>query len=599
MTRAAVIAVMLAASPTVVSAQAMLGKAELIATYGAAPPDDGRALRAQRVFRRVRDAADKKDRLPELIVLADRQALTAEALPDGTSVVVTLATLDHCFADESEDVGDARLAFVLAHELAHLAHDDFWHAFAVRRLLDALKRLDEATQRQIKALQATPREAARTELHADETAVITMVMAGYDPAPIVTSGASFLNAWIKKVFGDAIAPDPRHPEVKRRLDAVQSALRAAIDRLDLFHFGVRLAQLGRLDDALRLLEEFGARFPSREVANNVGLLYYQKAAAALLSCGDRAPLRFLPPVRLDPDARLRRLRGHSSCPAADTYLDQALEALQSARRKDPHYLPARLNLAILKILLDDPAGSMSELADVAQPWLPPTGATVATTDEERDVLHVWAVATYAVGPVLASDTSTQALALLRQIREGRRDDPGLTYDIARILHELKRTAEARSEWERFLSLQPAGPHADEARARLALPASDPPPAAAPAPDEPAPRRPARPPLRARVPRATLDALKPPKGQGARIPGVTILSTPTATASALRFGGTIEIVEEKLSPPMCEADARIACGGVVSEHTAPGGGRTIVCDGLAFDLAEGHAVRRILFEPHPR
>ena len=70
-----------------------------------------------------------------------------------------------------------------------------------------------------------------------------------------------------------------------------------VDELDLFHFGVRLAQLGRYEDAVRLLERFSHRFPGREVFNNLGFCYYELARQAPVFQSHADSLRFdLPAV---------------------------------------------------------------------------------------------------------------------------------------------------------------------------------------------------------------------------------------------------------------------------------------------------------------
>jgi hypothetical protein len=46
------------------------------------------------------------------------------ALPDGW-IVLSKPVLDRLYADPTW--GDDRLAFVLAHEIAHQLNDDFWH----------------------------------------------------------------------------------------------------------------------------------------------------------------------------------------------------------------------------------------------------------------------------------------------------------------------------------------------------------------------------------------------------------------------------------------------------------------------------------------
>lgn len=79
------------------------------------------------MFERVRAVADKNSkRLPRLVVVSSRADPWAIALPSG-HVVLSKEAVAICHAQASLAESEARLAFVLGHELAHLAHDDFWH----------------------------------------------------------------------------------------------------------------------------------------------------------------------------------------------------------------------------------------------------------------------------------------------------------------------------------------------------------------------------------------------------------------------------------------------------------------------------------------
>ena len=83
--------------------------------------------RAHQVFNRVKAAADKTSgKLPELLILNRSPGLYAAALPDG-GIVLARKALEICYANSSVKTGDARLAFILGHELAHLANNDFRH----------------------------------------------------------------------------------------------------------------------------------------------------------------------------------------------------------------------------------------------------------------------------------------------------------------------------------------------------------------------------------------------------------------------------------------------------------------------------------------
>ena len=88
---------------------------------------DPRAAKAQAIFERVVQVAGKRPGVvPRLYIAAiDPWDITLPiALPDGW-IILSKGVLDICYQEPAR--GDDRLAFVLAHEIAHQLHDDFWH----------------------------------------------------------------------------------------------------------------------------------------------------------------------------------------------------------------------------------------------------------------------------------------------------------------------------------------------------------------------------------------------------------------------------------------------------------------------------------------
>lgn len=96
-------------------------------------------------------------------------------------------TLDLCYRDEKW--GDDRLAFVLAHEIAHQLKDDFWH----------LKFFQEVRG-------SEPLRLAQ-ELQADEYGIVYASMAGFNTDAIVTEDdqVNFFADWIQEVEATLIA----------------------------------------------------------------------------------------------------------------------------------------------------------------------------------------------------------------------------------------------------------------------------------------------------------------------------------------------------------------------------------------------------------
>ena len=304
--------------------------------------------RVEDIFTRLAAAADKRaNRFPRLAILDTDGNPFAMALPDGT-ILLTRGALSICYGNVPQETGDARLAFVIAHELSHLGNDDFWHAAAFDAIdLNGKKESVRSTLRDL--FQESPEARARRELQADAYGMLYMTTAGYDPQ-VLFRKESFFEEWATALDVLGVRTTARHPSPAERGAFLRTQLSAIGSEIDFFHFGTRLVQLGRLKDGLLLLERFRDRFPSREVLNNIGVAHYQLAARYLGSCDGRLVVRFKLPTVLDSSTRAVRLRsggGSSPCFRAERFRLHFLEAernLTEASEMDPSYAPTAVNL---------------------------------------------------------------------------------------------------------------------------------------------------------------------------------------------------------------------------------------------------------------
>jgi tetratricopeptide (TPR) repeat protein len=431
-----------------------------IGTYGAMDGSHPLARRAQDVFRRVAAAADKRgSRLPKLVLLRRPGGPQGFALPDG-SVVVTRAALELCYANGLDANGDAKLAFVLGHELSHLATDDFWKGRA--------------------SFETSAGDSPRLSEHerkADDHGIVYAALAGYDPRAVFAG--PFLAEWVQPPRAE-VRPKPGQAE-KARLEQLRADLLAVAEELDVFSFGVRLLQLGRHNDALFLLQRFRTRFPGREVHNNIGLAHLQLALRFLAACDKTQYLRFKLPLMVDPEtlgastsfpAPIPHVRGMASPALSCTSLPgfqkewgEAVQSFQVARERDPTYLLAYVNLATALLV----AGNGTEALNEAN-------SALKLDPASRPALLQRAVALFLMGSENDVDTVGPAIEALRKLQQTDATSADATYDLARILTELDRSAAASQAWKRFLDIERTGSYAAEAARSLPDP-----PAAAPAP----------------------------------------------------------------------------------------------------------------------
>ena len=413
--------------------------------------------RANEVFRRlVLAAVVRPNRVPGLVIVRSLTDPWCIGLPDG-GIVLSRGGLEICYNGVDEKTGDARLAFVLAHELSHLALDDFRHMEAaeyVRRFgpgdRDEQRKILEImcpnhTGGDIRHFREAVKSVREKEAWADSEAVVLVSRAGYDPRLVADeSGLNFFKKWVSRITGQIAFSDETHPDPEDRAEMVLARVRAVAADVDLFHLGVRLYQLGRYDDALNLLEAFNRKFPSREVLNNMGLIHYQRALKHLAFCDPRKAFRYDLAVVLDPGTRAERgtLKGLEECPCMEDYrkeLQQAEDLFRRARHMDAEYIPARINLAAVLILREDHSEAVAVLDEV-----------LGVREGHPDALNNRAIALMAMGPSINVDMFEQAKGILEELIL---DEPGYAralYNLGRLQADRGRKGAAERTWRKYL-----------------------------------------------------------------------------------------------------------------------------------------------------
>ncbi len=93
-------------------------------------------VRAERVFHRLNPVMEQETPGKSRLLFVGGEAPPfAVALRDGT-IVLSASAIQTCYRDVSMDEGDARLAFVLAHELVHQKKRHYLHAAAFAAVQD-------------------------------------------------------------------------------------------------------------------------------------------------------------------------------------------------------------------------------------------------------------------------------------------------------------------------------------------------------------------------------------------------------------------------------------------------------------------------------
>ncbi len=421
----------------------------LMGKYGSLSESDTPLVpRALSVFRQVMAAADKRaNRPPELLMIREADDPWVMSLADG-SIVLTQKGLEICYQDTDTDTGDARLAFILGHEMAHLANDDFWQWAAFETLQRSASR--DTALKEIQALLARTGDSSdsalakdirrKKELQADAYGLLYAAMAGFDPKHIVNEkGKNFFQEWVKQISKAAVYSDADHPAPKQRAAFLLSYMNDVKKDIAIFELGVRLFQIGKKEDALDFFNTFMKKFPCREVYNNMGLIYYQKALESLAEYDKDRAYEFKLSAILDTDTRARHFRGREAAEEAfDNNIRKAVNYFEEACKKDTLYLPARVNLSSALIVKGDFHGAMKALKDASR-----------TEGNHPHVLNNQAIANYYIALDMGMDAAEQALQILRNILPSEGGYSNALYNTGRIFFRQGKKQAAEKYWKQY------------------------------------------------------------------------------------------------------------------------------------------------------
>jgi tetratricopeptide (TPR) repeat protein len=417
--------------------------------------DDPRVERAYDIFDRVLHAAGRTlGVLPRLFILKNNPLNIALpiAIPDGW-VIISKGTLDICYRDAT--YGDDRLAFVLAHELAHQLKGDFWHmqffqALEASKSQSGQPRKDLAEIRRV--LQKTDSIWAK-ELQADEHGIVYAAMAGFRTDAIVAGDdrVNFFQEWVETLnpeqVGAAYHGGQSHPAPEQRVTAVTARLHQVVEKLDIFEIGLHFYQAGDYIRAIRAFEKFLEYFPSREVYLNLAASYHQLALQFYqLSQPENRVLPFQLSLAVDPDTRANGIvfRGRTGPQARfQKYIDKAIGFYEIAKSLDPAYALAHNNLGCAYIINGEPFKAIATLQDAMR--LSP-GAP--------DVLNNLGVAFFTANLADFAKSNLYKASMLDPSYEAP------LFNLGKISYEERQRDEARRHWRAYLRLDSVSPWAE-------------------------------------------------------------------------------------------------------------------------------------------
>jgi tetratricopeptide (TPR) repeat protein len=366
--------------------------------------------------------------------------------------------------------GDDRLAFVLAHELAHQLKDDFWH-MKFFQAIEASKVQGVQYQKvleEVREIASTTEQVLAKELQADEQGIVYASLAGFNTNAIVSQddSSNFFAEWIRALdpsrFSD-VQRNPSHPTPEQRAEAVRARLRQILDKTEVFHVGLRFYQAGHYPRAILAFEHFLQFFPGREVYHNLAASHHQLALQYYgLGKSDAQVLPFKLSLAVDPVTRARiialRSRGHagqSKSPAElfHEHLDKAIEFYKTAIALDPSYILSYNNLGCALLLKEDIYKAIATLQD-----------TLKIVPDSPEALNNLGVAFF------YAENLRQAGVYLARAHELAPTYDAPLFNLGKMAHAARQEAEARRYWLTYLQLDPVSPWADLVRKQMAFPA---------------------------------------------------------------------------------------------------------------------------------
>ncbi|WP_455221980.1 tetratricopeptide repeat protein [Kaarinaea lacus] len=414
--------------------------------------DDPRVVNAHQIFGRVLQAAGNRyGVIPRLYIIKENpfNVVLPISIPDGW-VILSKQVLDMCY--ENKEQGDDRLAFVLAHEIAHLLDDDFWHMnfFSALSLLKDEGNVEQKVVKEIQGIFTQTAKIEAKELRADERGILFSAMAGYDPFAIVNEQAieqgSFFHEWhqlLNVSQYEQLGSGNTNPTLSQRSTAVLARLKQVSEQADLFSMGLILYQTGKFELAAKAFGEFLRYFPSREVYHNLAVTHHQIALNYYQSDLKLIEQRLLPfqlPIMADPYTRAAfgTTRDNRQNPKKFAkHIALAIQNYQLAIEQDSNYLLAYQNLASAYLLNNEPYKAIATLQDI-----------VARSRDNAVLLNILGVGFYMTeNPQKAEALLTRAIAINDEFAPAY-------YNLGKIAYLQGNEKRAQDFWTQFVKIAP-------------------------------------------------------------------------------------------------------------------------------------------------
>lgn len=295
--------------------------------------------RVDGIFNKLRSTVGlKKTNRAKLLVIDASGYPWAVALSDNT-IVLTTGAIRKMYQGNDYALADARIAFVLGHELSHLVTDDLFHhrAFAATRVPEG----DSADWQ---------RSSPADENRADFNGYLFATISGYETQQLLRKKNNFFNSWLNQL---GVVEGNSHPDMTKRADFIRARFSTLQAEIPYYKFAVMLAHFGHYKDAQLLFEDYLNNVETQQAYSNLGYVYLQRAREEM---PDSLSYKYWIPTLLEPGSGLETNRSRSlfqrSIPvAAINLLEMAETKLKLAVEMNSDDLASHINLAATYLFL--------------------------------------------------------------------------------------------------------------------------------------------------------------------------------------------------------------------------------------------------------
>lgn len=319
---------------------------EILARYRVVKAEQSKlVIQAERIFDRMRAIAMAHGQMKRpLLKIIEKGRFFAQSYPDG--IILSQYVLNTIYNSGYETRhNDAILAFILGHELAHIAHQHFQtqesHCLALSESTSTNHNWLFSWKTEGKDCPNAQNIRQADERTADRYGLLYAAIAGFQINGL-NGFDNFLENWAKATQTCV------YPTWKKRLADIQQVIAEVRQQLTYWQVATYLQHFNYPKTAIYFYEEFHhrTRLYTPEMLNNLGLSYLEMAIKKLNSSCEHHRYKQLPGLLSNQSTLTESLgsKGEEACIIPDE-LQDAKFWLNEALQMDQDYLAARLNFA--------------------------------------------------------------------------------------------------------------------------------------------------------------------------------------------------------------------------------------------------------------